>query len=766
MGSLFEERIKHSAIPNPEAGNVPLVPKCSRPSDCVSIGFFIAGEKEDWVFEVMRLVAEDNGLGFGTDVKLLGTGSPSDFSELIASQRNKTQVAVIFCTSDWKLGFGKANINVPCRFERLTGKKLVFYSLFYNMTLGFEVPYLVKVGASFPTNQLAIALKRSIDQSIIRHFGLPTFTFDIKTASFPSPENRHMKEYDVVSNFGSLTLYLPFLLVYLFAASEMVSEKVRGIKLHLKLAGLTTTVNLLSWILFYALTSAYCSLSIYVSGRLCGFPIFSNVPASFWLFFLSVSAFSTASLASLVSALAPSDKSGFLVAHLFLMGGLVFQLFMGNVGAVSIIYHQKPLFKVLRSVLEFYPGFNYSKIFADLVHFAGSTYSVQKGMFVFGKGFGWDRLWETYGSTGLPDVGQLPSVMDSLKLMFRNTALIYILTVVVELLSEGVLWANKNKTEEKEKRSYLVAEQLTLSYSWLSFFGFGRRVLDKVSFSVKKGELVTVLGENGAGKSSLIRAILGCQRAIEGRVIVLGKEVGGQPSETRKTVSLCPQSDVYWDELTPVEHLRLFGLLRGLSDGFVLNRRIEEVLATVELSEKANEPVKSLSGGMRRRLAIGMAVVNQPQVIVFDEPTVGLDPIKRDKVVQMIRRIKSERIVLLTTHSMEEAELLSDRIVFLKKGKVRAVGTPFELKDNFANSVSLSVILKDENCFSELKKKLNFNWNLKSSFGNRFEFEVQKSDFSAALRVLETTKSVIEDWGFESGTLESAFERLNGGLMS
>lgn len=766
MGSLFEERLRHSAIPSPKVEPVARVPRCSGPKDCVSVGYFVAGEAEEWTEAVMRLVAEDNGLAFGTDVRLLGVGTPADFSDHVAAHRNRTQIAVIFCTGVWGLRFGGVGVDVPCRFDRLADKRLVFYSLFYNMTLGFEVPYLVKAGATFPTNQLAVALKRSLDQSITRHFGAPDFHFDLQTASFPSPENRHMKEYDVVSNFGSLALFLPFLLVYLFAASEMVSEKARGLKLHLRLAGLTTPVHVASWALLYTLAALYCAVATYASGRLCGFAMFANVPATFWLFFLAASAFATASLASLVAALAPAGKSGFLAAHLVLMAGLVFQLFLGNPGAVAVLYHPRPAFRALRALLEFYPGFNYSKVFADLVHFAGSTFSAQKGMFVSGDGFGWHNLWDSYGSAGMPEVGQLPSVGESLQLLFRNTVLIYLLTVAVEAAGESRAARFGTKAASKAPRDSLVVEGLSVSYGWLSWLGRGKRALDGVNFAVRQGELVTVLGENGAGKSTLIQALLGCRRAVEGRVSVLGVDVGGRPEETRKMVSLCPQSDVYWDELTPVEHLRYFGLLRGLSDGFVLRRRIEELLAAIELSDKANEPVKALSGGMRRRLAIGLAVVHEPPVIVFDEPTVGLDPIKRDKVVRLVKGLKSGRIVVLTTHSMEEAELLSDRVVFLKAGQVRAVGTPFELKDAFADTVSLSVLLRCKEGLSELKKRLSFAWRLKSAFGSRVELEVPKELFSAALRALEGSGALVEDWGFATGTLENAFERLNGGAMA
>lgn len=196
-------------VRNPKPVPITKVPKCLSPTGCLSIGYFVIGEKEDWIDEVMQKVAESNELEFGKDVKMVMRGSPADFDQHVQSHRNQTQIAVIFCTSSWQLSYKNFSLSLPCAFEQTVGQRMVFYSLYFNMTLGFQVPYLFKLNTPFPTNHIAISLKRSLDESLLRHFGNDDFELQISSVSFPATANKFLKGRDVSSLFGSFFCYMP-----------------------------------------------------------------------------------------------------------------------------------------------------------------------------------------------------------------------------------------------------------------------------------------------------------------------------------------------------------------------------------------------------------------------------------------------------------------------------------------------------------------------------------------------------------------------------
>lgn len=210
---LIESTKKLTMTPNPTPVIIQSVPKCSKPVDCISIGYFVIGEKEDWIENVMKKVAENSNLEFNKDVKLLAEGSPSDFSDYIEKNRNMTQIAIIFCTSKWEIAYNNFGTNIPCSFEQIIDKKMIFYSIHYNMTLGFEIPYFFKLNAPYPLNPVAVSLKKLIDESIIQHFTNKDFKLKARTVSYPTTENKFLKDYDFISNFGCFFFYIPFAVI-------------------------------------------------------------------------------------------------------------------------------------------------------------------------------------------------------------------------------------------------------------------------------------------------------------------------------------------------------------------------------------------------------------------------------------------------------------------------------------------------------------------------------------------------------------------------
>ncbi len=205
--------------------------------------------------------------------------------------------------------------------------------------------------------------------------------------------------------------------------------------------------------------------------------------------------------------------------------------------------------------------------------------------------------------------------------------------------------------------------------------------VDGISFDVAQGEIFGLLGPNGAGKSTLIRIMTTLIPPTSGTAIVGGVDVCADPNGVRKRIGVIPQALTSDGELTPRENLLIFAKLYGVPRA---RRRalIDELLAAVELSQWADKPVKNLSGGMRRRVEIARGLVHEPNIFFLDEPTTGLDPVSRTAVWEMLRRIKEthDLTVLLTTHYMDEADKLCDRIAIVDHGKLMALDSPLRLK--------------------------------------------------------------------------------------
>jgi lipooligosaccharide transport system ATP-binding protein len=208
--------------------------------------------------------------------------------------------------------------------------------------------------------------------------------------------------------------------------------------------------------------------------------------------------------------------------------------------------------------------------------------------------------------------------------------------------------------------------------------------VDAVDFDVAPAEAFGFLGPNGAGKTSTMRMIGGVSPVTEGTLRVLGLDPRTHGPEIRARLGVVPQQDTLDTELTVRENLVLYGRYFGLSRAECA-RRADELLDFAQLSERQNEEVEPLSGGLKRRLTIARALINQPDLLLLDEPTTGLDPQARHLLWDRLYRLKQRGVTLvLTTHYMDEAEQLCDRLVVMDKAKIVAEGSPRQLIDRYS----------------------------------------------------------------------------------
>ena len=209
--------------------------------------------------------------------------------------------------------------------------------------------------------------------------------------------------------------------------------------------------------------------------------------------------------------------------------------------------------------------------------------------------------------------------------------------------------------------------------------------VDGINFDVYRGEAFGLLGPNGAGKSTTMKMISSVSQRTSGELEILGKEPNDQGPEIRAHLGVVPQKDLLDRELKVWENLMVYGRYFGLSRKW-LKVKIEELLDFAQLQDKRNAKADDLSGGMQRRLAIARGLVNEPEILLLDEPTTGLDPQARHILWDRLFRLKEQGVTLvITTHYMDEAEQLCDRLIVMDKGQIMAEGSPAELIKNYSS---------------------------------------------------------------------------------
>ncbi len=204
--------------------------------------------------------------------------------------------------------------------------------------------------------------------------------------------------------------------------------------------------------------------------------------------------------------------------------------------------------------------------------------------------------------------------------------------------------------------------------------------VDGLELTVEKGELFALLGVNGAGKTTTIKMLCGLTKPTGGDALLMGKSICREPTEVKRQIGVSPQETAVAPNLSVKENLALMCGVHGLSKAQTV-QRLQTLAETLDLQPVMEKKAGKLSGGWQRRLSIAMALVSQPEILFLDEPTLGLDVLARSELWDMIREMKGRVTIVLTTHYMEEAEALSDRIGIMKDGTLLAVGTAEELKE-------------------------------------------------------------------------------------
>ena len=338
----------------------------------------------------------------------------------------------------------------------------------------------------------------------------------------------------------------------------------------------------------------------------------------------------------------------------------------------------------------------------------------------------------------------------------------------IDISVEGEFVENVDSALEAQKRSRqaMMIRGLCKSYG-------ERRILDNINLDIYEGQIFALLGHNGSGKTTTISTIIGSIMPNTGEMIIGDYRLSQDIERIREMIGACLQENILFPVLTPYEHIKVFSIFKRIPIKTITNDFIFDKLAEVKLLEAKDTPSENLSGGQKRKLCLAIALLGDSKIVILDEPTSGMDLNSRRYMWDLLKNNKSERIIILTTHYMEEADILSDRVAMLINGSVRCCGSPLYLKGQFGGGYFLSLLkmhnvsskFHTEKIMSFMEYNLKDYWNIvhdlqsEVTFQLPFNFIVNCLDF---FKELEDNMGVLALRGYSISvtTLEEVFMKV------
>eukprot|EP00817_Percolomonadidae_sp_ATCC50343_P007809 CAMPEP_0117433928 /NCGR_PEP_ID=MMETSP0758-20121206/13219_1 /TAXON_ID=63605 /ORGANISM="Percolomonas cosmopolitus, Strain AE-1 (ATCC 50343)" /LENGTH=583 /DNA_ID=CAMNT_0005224941 /DNA_START=1208 /DNA_END=2956 /DNA_ORIENTATION=+ len=293
----------------------------------------------------------------------------------------------------------------------------------------------------------------------------------------------------------------------------------------------------------------------------------------------------------------------------------------------------------------------------------------------------------------------------------------------------------------------------------------------------ERGQVLVLLGHNGAGKTTTIKMLTGLCAPSGGDAVIFGHSVVNQIESVRRSMGVVLQHDILFPELSAYQHMRLFCLLKGIPIS-MLKKEIESKLKTVKLWKFRKQLAKTFSGGMKRRLSVAISIIGDPKIIFMDEPSSGMDVYSKRHIWDLVARLKKDRMIVLTTHAMEEAEAMGDKIAIMALGQLRAIGSIVHLKQRYGAGYSIDMITKKPN---ELKEKVSticpkanmeteasgiLTYSLKQANRKHILDLLKYLEAEASLAKSNREKVLVQDFLMSYTTLSEVFLRItHGGNM-
>ncbi|MBX4262064.1 ABC transporter ATP-binding protein [Clostridium estertheticum] len=291
-----------------------------------------------------------------------------------------------------------------------------------------------------------------------------------------------------------------------------------------------------------------------------------------------------------------------------------------------------------------------------------------------------------------------------------------------------------------------------------------KKAIDGVDFVVHKGEILGLLGPNGAGKSTIINILTTILSSDKGEITILGHDLKKDAKFIKQEIGIVPQDLAIYEEISAEKNVHFFASLYKLK-GEQLENHVKAALELVGLYDRKDEKPKSFSGGMKRRLNIACAIAHEPQLIIMDEPTVGIDPQSRNHILQSIKILKKRgATVIYSTHYMEEVEEICDRIIIMDDGKIIAQGTKEELKQKVNDEITYSFCVDNLNKLSDKEFYLIDGVTKVKISQNIVEITIEnsKDNINEIISVITSKGCKIESLNSKKASLETVFLELTG----
>jgi len=661
-----------------------------------------------------------------------------------------------------------------------------------------------------------ISVMRLIDEAILRYIAQ-------EAGDQPIRLNTMIKDWPtdsiaglyltVVSRANPLFFFCSCMINFMLIINTIVSEKEYKLRHGMQMMGLISSVYWTSWLLINTVVVILTTFVICAAGYAFQIDFFVNSSFSVIYCFFFMFQASMIFVAFFISSLVPKVRTGTLLGMFILIIGLVFMLAIFGSTYTGYLWWQTTTSKAGWLVLMFLPFFNFGKLYIDIDVLTLGQYDASTNTIIAGPGFTWSSLYQQIPSEYLSSIGtyDLPLPAQSLLFLFMNMGFYALLAWYFDNVLPDVFGNRKPVYffltpsfwgyHHSNRRSYDLAKLLSKSEKiqedddvhderlaalddsksknaavrllhLRKVFGgnifqknSGKAAVEGSSWTLQEGQLLALLGQNGAGKTTTINMLCGFSKPTSGEAFIFGKSIRNEMTDIRSMMGVCPQHDILFQDLTAAEHIELFAGIKNVPRS-ALPKLIEERLGAVRLLKVKDKNAGSFSGGMKRRLSVAISTIGDPKIVFMDEPTTGMDPVNRRHVWGFIERFKRGRAIILTTHSMEEADILGDDIAIMALGKLRAFGSAIHLKGKFGAGYRISIVTepdKSAGIQEDISNRIP-GAILEDSSAGALIFMIPNDSMRYVADVvsdLENQKmSGVKEWGISQSTLEEVFLKI------
>uniref|UniRef100_A0A4X2L2C1 ATP binding cassette subfamily A member 13 n=1 Tax=Vombatus ursinus TaxID=29139 RepID=A0A4X2L2C1_VOMUR len=644
----------------------------------------------------------------------------------------------------------------------------------------------------FKYNHIFVPLQDMIERAIILvQTGLDTLTPSIQAQAMPYPCHTSDLFLNNVGFFFPLIMMLTWMVSVASMVRKLVYEREIRLEEYMRMMGVHPTVHFLAWFLenIIMLIISSCALAIILKTS----GIFVHSDAFIIFLFLLDFGVSVVMLSFLLSAFFGSANTAALCTSLVYMISFLPYI-------VLLVLHNQLSFAI-QTVLCFLSttafgqgvffitflegqeaGIQWNNMYQSVEQEGGMTFGWVCWMMFFDSMAyficGWYFSNLIPGNFGLKKPWYFPFTMSywqnlcGFKMRKQQHVNSSLLFINENFMNKGSLTPNRKKTIENRVHAGVTLVSVTKEYE-----GDKKAAVKELTLTFYKGQITALLGPNGAGKTTIISLLTGLYPPTSGIIIINGKDMQTQLAAIRMEMGVCPQYDVLFDNLSVREHLVLFASIKApLWTKKRLYQQVNKTLQDVELTHHQHKHIRALSGGMKRKLSIGIAFIGNSNVVVLDEPTSGVDPCARRGIWDILLKYRAGRTLIFTTHHLDEAEVLSDRIAILQHGRLRCSGSPSSLKETYGHGLSLTLTkqpfileiqdAKDIDRVTSLIQIYIPQAFLKENGGNELTYAIPKDTDKACFKGLFQALDQnlhhlhLTGYGISDTTLEEVFLKL------